>query len=208
MKFVHRGILNKHSSENSFKSLKEVIDQKLNFETDIHFSKRNDPICYHDFNLKRLHQKNKLTKNLSQKDLVKFKIPTLKKIVKYILKKNIYLIEIKPILNLQTLSKLWKTIKSKTNNIVLISFKEKNLTLLKKFKPKLNLGLNLSLNNSRQYILKKIRQNNYKYYILDKSFLNFRKLKKYKKKIIFFTIKSKSEFKRYNKKFNLIYEGN
>lgn len=208
MKFVHRGILNKHSSENSFKSLKEVIDQKLNFETDIHFSKQNEPICYHDFSLKRLHQKNKLTKNLSQKDLVKFKIPTLKKIVKYILKKNIYLIEIKPILNLQTLSKLWKTIKSKTNNIVLISFKEKNLTLLKKFKPKLNLGLNLSLNNSRQYILKKIRQNNYKYYILDKSFLNFRKLKKYKKKIIFFTIKSKSEFKRYNKKFNLIYEGN
>lgn len=208
MKFVHRGILNKHSSENSFKSLKEVIDQKLNFETDIHFSKQNEPICYHDFSLKRLHQKNKLTKNLSQKDLVKFKIPTLKKIVKYILKKNIYLIEIKPILNLQTLSKLWKTIKSKTNNIVLISFKEKNLTLLKKFKPKLNLGLNLSLNNSRQYILKKIRQNNYKYYILDKSFLNFRKLKKYKKKIIFFTIKSKAEFKRYNKKFNLIYEGN
>ena len=65
MNIIHRGIAYKKLKENCFKSFKESFNKKYGIETDIHFTKDNKIICFHDFTLNRLFKINKSIKNLN-----------------------------------------------------------------------------------------------------------------------------------------------
>ena len=57
-----------------------------------------------------------------------------------------------------------------------------------------------------ELILKKSKIKNIDYLILDKSYIKNKKIQDLKVKKYFYTIKDNSEFKKYNKKNNLIFE--
>ena len=61
---IHRGIVNKKYKENLLKSFKKSFDKGYGVETDIHATKDNEFICFHDFTLNRIFKKKDSVKNL------------------------------------------------------------------------------------------------------------------------------------------------
>ena len=102
MHVIHRGILNKKFRENCLNSFKASFKKKYPVETDIHITKDQKFICYHDFTLKRLFKVNKSIKNSRYEDLKKItekkiKMPLLTDLLKASKNKYPILIEIKPL---------------------------------------------------------------------------------------------------------------
>ena len=56
MIYIHRGKIFKNIRENSYKGFRLCINNGLNIETDIHFIKDDTPVCYHDFDLRRINR--------------------------------------------------------------------------------------------------------------------------------------------------------
>ena len=210
MHIIHRGIVNKNCKENNLKSFKASFKKNYSIETDIHLTKDNEFVCFHDFTLKRIFKINKSIKNLDYKVLKnisenKNEIPLLDDLLKLSKNKYYLFIEIKPLFKKNTLIKLINKTK-KFKKCIFISFKEKNIYNLLKIKRTLKVGLSFAKNTNLKTILKKSKEKNINCIILDKYFLNNKKIKKIKKKKYFFTIKKKSDFFKYNKKNNLIFE--
>ena len=61
---IHRGIANKKYKENLLKSFQQSFKKGFGIETDIHVTKDNKFICFHDFTLNRIFKKNLILKNL------------------------------------------------------------------------------------------------------------------------------------------------
>ena len=103
MHLIHRGIVNKHFKENLLNSFKQSFKKGYGIETDIHATKDNEFICFHDFTLKRIFKKNLSVKNLSYNkiNVISAKlgkpIPLLKDLLKSSDNKHALFIEIKPI---------------------------------------------------------------------------------------------------------------
>tara|TARA_B100002051_G_scaffold66694_1_gene63265 strand:+ start:5123 stop:5761 length:639 start_codon:yes stop_codon:yes gene_type:complete len=210
MHIIHRGIVNKNCKENNLKSFKASFKKNYSIETDIHLTKDNEFVCFHDFTLKRIFKINKSIKNLDYKVLKnisenKNEIPLLDDLLKLSKNKYYLFIEIKPLFKKNTLIKLINKTK-KFKKCIFISFKEKNIYNLLKIKKTLKVGLSFAKNTNLKTILKKSKEKNINCIILDKYFLNNKKIKKIKKKKYFYTIKKKSDFFKYNKKNNLIFE--
>ena len=210
MHIIHRGIVNKNCKENNLKSFKASFKKNYSIETDIHLTKDNEFVCFHDFTLKRIFKINKSIKNLDYKDLKnisenKNEIPLLDDLLKLSKNKYYLFIEIKPLFKKNTLIKLINKTK-KFKKCIFISFKEKNIYNLLKIKRTLKVGLSFAKNTNLKKILKKSKEKNINCIILDKYFLNNKKIKKIKKEKYFYTIKKKSDFFKYNKKNNLIFE--
>ena len=64
MHLIHRGIIKKKFKENLLESFKQSFRKGYSIETDIHATKDNEFICFHDFTLKRIFKKNLSVKNL------------------------------------------------------------------------------------------------------------------------------------------------
>ena len=210
MHIIHRGIVNKNCKENNLKSFKASFKKNYSIETDIHLTKDNEFVCFHDFTLKRIFKINKSIKNLDYKVLKnisenKNEIPLLDDLLKLSKNKYYLFIEIKPLFKKNTLIKLINKTK-KFKKCIFISFKEKNIYNLLKIKRTLKVGLSFAKNTNLKTILKKSKEKNINCIILDKYFLNNKKIKKIKKKKYFYTIKKKSDFFKYSKKNNLIFE--
>ena len=210
MHIIHRGIVNKNCKENNLKSFKASFKKNYSIETDIHLTKDNEFVCFHDFTLKRIFKINKSIKNLDYKVLKnisenKNEIPLLDDLLKLSKNKYYLFIEIKPLFKKNTLIKLINKTK-KFKKCIFISFKEKNIYNLLKIKRTLKVGLSFAKNTNLKTILKKSKEKNINCIILDKYFLNNKKIKKIKKKKYFYTIKKKSDFFKYNKNNNLIFE--
>ena len=210
MHIIHRGIVNKNCKENNLKSFKASFKKNYSIETDIHLTKDNEFVCFHDFTLKRIFKINKSIKNLDYKVLKnisenKNEIPLLDDLLKLSKNKYYLFIEIKPLFKKNTLIKLINKTK-KFKKCIFISFKEKNIYNLLKIKRTLKVGLSFAKGTNLKTILKKSKDKNINCIILDKYFLNNKKIKKIKKKKYFYTIKKKSDFFKYNKKNNLIFE--
>jgi len=211
MHLIHRGILNKSYKENNLKSFKASFKKGYGVETDIHATKDNKFICFHDFSLKKTFKINKSIKNLNYTDLKnisknnKTEIPLLKDLLILSKTKQYLFIEIKPLFSKKLLKKLLKET-NKFKKCVFISFKEKNIYDLLKIKKATNVGLSFSSNIGVKTIIKKSKNKNVNYLILDKYFINNKKIKKIKKNKYFYTIKNKKEFFKYSKKNNLIFE--
>ena len=87
-----------------------------------------------------------------------------------------------------------------------ISFKHENIYNLLKIKKNTKVGLSFSPPTTINKIIEKSKNINIDCLILDKIFLKNKNIQKLKIKKYFYTIKTKSEFHKYNKNNNLIFE--
>ena len=211
MHLIHRGILNKNYQENNLKSFKASFKKGYGIETDIHLTKDHEFICFHDFTLNRIFKKKISVKNINYSQIKKIStkykkpIPLLKDLL--IASKNMHtlFIEIKPSFSKKILQKLLNET-SKFSKCVFISFKHENIYNLLKIKSNTKVGLSFSPTTSVKRIIKRSSNKKINYIILDKFFLKSKKINNLKIKKYFYTIKTKSEFKKYNNYNNLIVE--
>jgi len=211
MHLIHRGILNKKYKENNLKSFEASFKKGYGIETDIHITKDHEFICFHDFTLNRIFKKKISVKNINYDQIKKISskykkpIPLLKDLL--IASKNIHtlFIEIKPNFSKKILQKLLSET-SKFSKCVFISFKHENIFNLLKIKSNTKVGLSFSPTTSVKRIIKRSSNKKINYIILDKFFLKSKKINNLKIKKYFYTIKTKSEFKKYNNYNNLIIE--
>jgi len=208
---VHRGLIKKKLKENTLVSFKNSFKQGYGIETDIHATKDHEFICFHDFNLNRIFKKK-----VSVKDAEYFKIkkistqnkkpiPLLKDLITTSKNKHSLFIEIKPNFSNKLLKKLLKET-SKFSKCVFISFKHENIYNLLKIKSNTKVGLSFSPTTSVKTIIKKSNNKKINCLVLDKFFLKNKNIQDLKIKKYYYTIKTKSEFKKYSKNNNLIFE--
>ena len=208
---VHRGIVSKQYKENLLKSFKQSFKKGYGIETDIHATKDNKFICFHDFTLNRIFKKKESVKNIEYSKIEKIStqnkkpIPLLKDLLKTSKNKYPLFIEIKPIFSKKLLQKLLKET-SKFSKCIFISFKHENIYNLLKIKTNKKVGLSFSPSTSAKTIIKKSNNKKIDYLILDKFFLKNKSIQDLKIKKYYYTIKKKSEFKKYSKNNNLIFE--
>ena len=207
---IHRGLAKKNFSENTISAFRYCFKKKYGIETDIHCTKDNKIVCFHDFTLKEKFKINKSLKNIKYKDLLKiskFKkrpIPLLNDLIKLSKNRRFLMLEIKPLFTNENFKVLLKEIK-KLKKYSLTSFKEKNIINLYKIKKNLNLGLLIPSTFTFNRIIEKSKKKYVKFLVLEKKFLKQKKLNKIKKKIYFYTIRDKKLFNKYNNR-NLIFE--
>ena len=102
---IHRGIVDKKSKENLLESFKRSFKKGYGIETDIHSTKDNEFICFHDFTLNRIFKKKISVKNIKYSQINKIStqnkkpIPLLKDLLKVSKNKYPLFIEIKPTLS-------------------------------------------------------------------------------------------------------------
>ena len=210
MHLIHRGIVNKKYKENLLNSFKQSFKKGFGIETDIHATKDNKFVCYHDFTLTRIFKKKQSIKNLNYQKLKEISlkqnkpIPLLQDLLKISKNKFYLFIEIKPKFSKKLLKKLINET-SKYSKCVFISFNHQNIFNLLKLNKKTKVGLSFSPPTTVKSIVKKSIIKNIDCLILDKSYIKNKKIQKLKIKKYFFTIKNNSEFKKY-KKNNLIFE--
>ena len=210
MHLIHRGIVNKKYKENLLNSFKQSFKKGFGIETDIHATKDNKFICYHDFTLTRIFKKKQSVRNLNYQQLKEISlkqnkpIPLLQDLLKISKNKFYLFIEIKPKFSTKLLKKLINET-SKYSKCVFISFKHQNIFRLLKLNKKTKVGLSFSPPTTVKSIVKKSIIKNIDCLILDKSYIKNKKIQKLKIKKYFYTIKNNSEFKKY-KKNNLIFE--
>ena len=211
MHLIHRGIVNKKYKENLLNSFKQSFKKGFGIETDIHATKDNKFVCYHDFTLTRIFKKKQSIKNLNYQQLKELSlkqnkpIPLLQDLLKISKNKFFLFIEIKPKFSTKLLKKLINET-SKYSKCVFISFKHQNIFNLLKLNKKTKVGLSFSPPTTVKSIVKKSIIKNIDCLILDKSYIKNKKIQKLKIKKYFYTFKNNSEFKKYNKKNNLIFE--
>ena len=211
MHIIHRGIVNKKFKENLLSSFKKSFSLGFGIETDIHLTKDREFVCFHDFTLNRIFKKKMSIKNLNYSYLKELsvnhnkKIPLLKDVLKISKNKYPLLIELKPRLSKKNLQKLIKET-SKYSKCMFISFNHKNIFNLQKIKSDIKVGLSFSNISSIKEIIDVSKNRRINCIILDKIFLNNKKIQNLKIEKYFYTIKKKSDFKKYNKNNNLIFE--
>ena len=209
--YIHRGLINKNFQENTIKAFKHSFKRKYGIETDIHATKDHEFICFHDFTLNRIFKKKRSVKNMEYSKIKKISnqskkpIPLLKDLLKISKNKYTLLIEIKPTFTKKILQKLLKET-SKFSKCVFISFKHKNIYDLLKIKSNTKVGLSFSPYSSATTIIKKSNNKKIDCLILDKFFLKNKNIQDLKIKKYYYTIKTKSEFNKYSKNNNLIFE--
>ena len=211
MHLIHRGIVKKQYKENLLKSFNQSFKKGYGIETDIHATKDHEFICFHDFTLNRIFKKKVSVKNMKYSQIKEISvqkkrpIPLLKDLL--IASKNKYylFIEIKPTFSKKLLQKLLKET-SQFSKCVFISFKHKNIYNLLKIKSNTKVGLSFSPPTNIKTIIKKSNNKKIDCLILDKFFLKSKIIQDLKIKKYYYTIKKKSEFNKYSKNNNLIFE--
>ena len=208
---IHRGLAKKTFAENTLSSFKYCFKKNYGIETDIHATKDKEFICFHDFSLKRVFKKNLSVKNLNYSKIKEIStklnkpVPLLKDLLKLSKNKNYLYIEIKPLFSIPLLKKLSKET-SKFKKCVFITFKHENIYNLLKINKNTKVGLSFAPPTNIKTILKKSNDRNINCLILDKSYLESKKIQNLKIKKYFYTIKNKLEFNKYKKNNNLIFE--
>jgi len=208
---IHRGKVNKKYKENLLKSFNQSFKKGYGIETDIHVTKDNEFICFHDFTLKRIFKKNLSVKNLNYSkikelsSIFKKPIPLLKDLLKSSKNRYPLFIEIKPAFSNSLLKKLTKET-SKFTKCVFISFKHENIYNLLKIKKNTKVGLSFSPPSSIKKIIQKSNNKNINCLILDKSYLKNKNIQNLEIEKYYYTIKSKLEFNKFKRNNNLIFE--
>src|SRR6056300_282796 len=211
MHLIHRGIVNKFFKENLLASFKQSFKEGYGIETDIHATKDNEFICFHDFTLKRILKRNLSVKNLNYSKIKEIStklgkpIPLLKDLLKASKNKHALFIEIKPFFSKSLLEKLIIET-SKYKKCVFISFKHENIFNLLNIKKDTKVGLSFCPPTSVKKIIEKSNNDKINYLILDKTYLMNKKIQKLKIKKYYYTIKKKAEFNKFKENNNLIFE--
>jgi len=210
MHLIHRGLVNKKLKENLLASFNQSFKKGFGIETDIHATKDKQFVCFHDFTLKRTFNISKSIKNLNYqriKEISKSKkaeIPLLSDLLKLSKKRFFLFIEIKPLFTKDLLKKLILETKA-YSKCVFISFKHKNIYDILKIKKQAKVGLSFGNNISAKTIINQSKNKNINCIVLDRCFLENKKIKNLKKEKYFYTIKTKKDFLKYQDN-NLIFE--
>ena len=210
MHLIHRGLVNKKFKENVLASFKQSFKKGFGIETDIHATKDKQFVCFHDFTLKKTFKISKSIKNLNYqriKEISKSKkaeIPLLSDLLKLSKKRFFLFIEIKPLFTKDLLKKLIAETKA-YSKCVFISFKHKNIYDILKIKKQAKVGLSFGNNLSAKTIINQSKNKNINCIVLDRCFLENKKIKNLKKEKYFYTIKTKRDFLKYQNN-NLIFE--
>ena len=207
---IHRGLAKKNFIENTIPAFKYCFKKNYGIETDIHCTKDNKIVCFHDFNLKSKLKINKFIKKIEYQDLLRISkikkqpIPLLKDLIRLSKKKRFLMLEMKPLFSKENLKVLLNEIKF-LKQYSLTSFKEKNIINLYKLQKKLNLGLLIPSTFTFKKVIQKSKKKYVKFLVLEKKFLYEKNLNQLKKKVYFYTIKDKKVFNKFRNK-NLIFE--
>ena len=207
---IHRGLAKKNFKENTLQAFKYCFKKNFGIETDLHVTKDNKIICFHDFNLKKKFKLNRYIKNLTFTEINKiakkfdYYVPELKELIKISKNKNYLMLEIKSLFLKKDLIELINQTK-KLKFFSITSFNEQNIKNLYKLKKKLNLGLVFASTTKINKILKKSKLSYVKILVMEKRFLLKKKLNIIKKPIYFYTARNKNFKKNYKEK-NLIFE--
>ena len=211
MHLIHRGIVNKLFKENLLISFKQSFKKGYGIETDIHATKDNEFICFHDFTLKRILKRNLSVKNLNYSKIKEIstnlvnQFLCLKDLLKASDNKHALFIEIKPLFSKSLLKKLLNET-SRYTKCVFISFKHENIYKLLSIKKNTKVGLSFCPPTSVKKIIEKSKNRKINFLILDKFYLNNKKIENLNIKKFYYTIRSKSEFSKFKKDNNLIFE--
>lgn len=220
----HRGI---HDNIKIFENTKEAIklakDKNYIIEIDIHLTKDNQIIVFHDYNTKRITKKDMIIEEFNYNDLNKqniIHIPLLKEILKLINGKVPLLIEIKQENKVGKLEQnLMNILKDYKGEYAIQSFNPKVLYWFKRNYPNIKRGQlsckykNKKIPKTEKYILSNMLFNfitkpnfiSYKY-----NELSIKKIRKYQNKnikVLAWTITNKQDYNKYIKLYdNLICE--
>ena len=214
----HRGIYdNKKIFENSLKAIKEAVKKGYIIEIDIHLTKDNKLVVFHDYNTKRITKKNLIIENHTYDEINDQKIvhiPLLEEVLNVVNGKVPLLIEIKQNKKVGSLEKkLVETLKKYKGKYAIQSFNVKTVYWFKKNHPNILRGQlsckykNTKLLPIRKYFLKKMIFN----FITKPNFISYRyddltikEIEKLKKKyiVIGWTINTKKQYNEYIKYYN------
>ena len=207
---IHRGLAKKKFKENTLPAFKYCFKKKFGIETDLHTTKDNKIICFHDFNLKKKFKVNKLIKNLNFNEINKiakkfgYYVPELKELISIAKNKHYLMLEIKSAFSKKNLSQLIDQTK-KLKSFSITSFNENNIKNIYKLKKRITLGLCFVSTSSVRKIIKKSKLKYTNILVMEKKFLSKKKLNIINKPIYYYTAKSKEIRNKYNNK-NLIFE--
>ena len=220
----HRGIHdNTRVYENTLESFKIAIKKKYIIELDIHLTKDNKIIVFHDYNAKRMTNINLIVEKATYQELNNqsiLHIPTLEEVLHLVRGKVPLLIEIKQNSKVGTLEeKLMNILKEYKGEFAIQSFNIMTLYWFRKHYPHI-------LRGQLSYNYKKVKMNRIAKVLLKNMFFNFltkpnfisykynelpiKKFKKYRKKgviLLAWTINNKDDFNKYKDYYdNLICE--
>ena len=207
---IHRGLAKKKFKENTLQAFKYCFKKNFGIETDLHVTKDDKIICFHDFNLRKKFQLNKYVKNLTFKEINKiakkfnYYIPELKELIKISKNKHYLMLEIKSSFSKKNLKELINQTK-KLKFFSITSFNEKNIKNLYKLKKRLILGVVFASTTKVNKIIQKSKLAYIKILVMEKKFLLKKDLDIIKKPIYFYTARDKNFKKKYKDK-NLIFE--
>ena len=68
---IHRGLAKRNFTENTIAAFRYCFNKNYGIETDIHCTKDNKVVCFHDFNLKVKFKINKSLKKINYQELLK-----------------------------------------------------------------------------------------------------------------------------------------
>ena len=208
---IHRGLANNNFKENTISAFKYCFKKNYGIETDIHCTKDDKIVCFHDFNLQNKFKINKRIKDINYEDLkkisVKFnsKIPLLDELLEIDRTKLYLMIELKPIFSKKNLICLINKTKG-LKNYSLTSFHEQNLINLFKLNKKLSLGLIFSSRTKLETFKIKSKKKFIKLLVVEKKFLTYNKMDSLNIPIYYYTAKYKNIFNKYKNSKNLIFE--
>ena len=209
--YIHRGLAKKKLKENSLAAFKYSFKKGYGIETDIHCTKDNKIICFHDFNLKNQFKVNRRIKDTNYNEIKKIslkfnsKVPLFEDLLKLKRSKLPLMIEIKPIFSKKNLISLVNKIK-KYKNFNLTSFHEQNLINLYKLKKNLTLGIIFSSSTQIKQFKNKSKKKYIKLLVAEKKFLKYSELDKLIVPVYYYTVKGKNIFEKYKYNKNLIFE--
>ena len=208
---IHKGLANGNLKENTIPAFKHCFKKNYGIETDVHCTKDDKIVCFHDFNLQNKFKINKRIKDINYEELkkisIKFnsEIPLLDKLLKISRTKLHLMIELKPIFSKKNLISLFNKTK-RLKNYSLTSFHEKNLISLYKLNNKLSLGLIFSSRTKLETFKIKSKKKFIKLLVVEKKFLDHEKLDAVNVPIYYYTVKYKNIFNKYKNSKNLIFE--
>ena len=219
----HRGIHdNEIIYENSIEAIREAVKNKYIIEIDVHITKDNKIVVFHDYNTKRITKKNMIIEESTYEELNNQKvihIPLLGEILKIVDKKVPLLIEIKQERKVGKLeTELMNILNKYKGKFAIQSFNVKTIYWFKKKYPNILRGQLSSKYDKvimppiKKYLLSKMFFN----FITKPSFISYKynqlsikKINKLKKKYIVlgWTIRTKKEYDKYIQYYdNLICE--
>ena len=216
--FAHRGYHDEKYPENSIPAFKKALRYKYNIELDVHLTKDEKIVVFHDFSLKRMCGIDKKIEDLTYKQIIKYnllntkyKIPLLDEVLDLVSGKVTLLIETKTKMHDGRLEEKLSELLDKYNGKFAIqSFSPFSIYWFKKNRPNYLRGLlssdfkKFKINSLKKIIARTLISD----IILKTNFISFdvralpnsyvERKRKYKP-IIGWTIKDKKQYKEYKK---------